>query len=50
LRTYVQDLTWFAYFLVKVDCLVQVIQPPEARTALQQLADKISAMAATPAP
>lgn len=50
LRAYVQDLNWFAYFLAHVDCPVQVLQPPAARAALQQLADKIRAMAATVAP
>lgn len=45
LRAYVQDLNWFGYFLASVDCPVQVLHPPEARAALQQLAAKITAMA-----
>lgn len=50
LRTYVQDLTWFAYFLARLDCPVQVLQPPAAKVALQQLAAKITAMTAAPMP
>lgn len=45
LRAYVQNLDWFAYFLARVDCPVQVLRPPEARVALHQLADKIRTMA-----
>ncbi|MEZ4736790.1 MAG: YafY family protein [Caldilineaceae bacterium] len=48
LRVYVQRLEWFAYFLAQLACPVQVLHPPEARAALQQLADKIAAMAAPP--
>jgi predicted DNA-binding transcriptional regulator YafY len=46
LRAYVQDLNWFGYFLARVDCPVQVIDPPEARAALQKLANRITTMAA----
>lgn len=47
LRAYVQDLNWFGYFLARVDCPVQVLRPAEARAALQQLADKLTAMASS---
>lgn len=50
LRAYVQDLDWFAYFLARLNCPVQVLQPAEAQAALQRLAGKIMAMAVDPAP
>lgn len=40
----VQDLNWFAYFLARLDCPLQVLGPPEAREALQHLVEKIGKM------
>lgn len=48
LRVYVQDFEWFAHFLAQIDCPVQVLHPPAARAALEQLAAKVTAMAASP--
>lgn len=45
LRCHVQDLNWFAYFLTQLDCPAQVISPPEARTAIRQLAAHIAQVA-----
>ncbi|MEZ4713211.1 MAG: YafY family protein [Caldilineaceae bacterium] len=45
LRAHVQSLDWFAYFLAGLDCPLQVLGPPEARAALQQLAGKLHKMA-----
>ena len=44
LRAYVQHLDWFAYFLAGLDCPLQVLDPPEARDAVEQLASKLSRM------
>ena len=45
LRCHVQDLDWFAYFLARLDCPVQVIGPPAAREAMRHLATHIAQMA-----
>lgn len=45
LRAYVQDLNWFVYFLAQIDCPVQILHPPEARLAVQALANQLTLMA-----
>jgi len=44
LRCYMQDLHWFAYFLARLDCPAQIIDPPEAREEVLQLATQIGAV------
>lgn len=41
LRVHVQNLDWLAYFLSQLECPVRVLDPPEARAAIQRLADSI---------
>jgi predicted DNA-binding transcriptional regulator YafY len=42
LHCYVQSLGWFAHFLAGLDCSLTIRHPPELRTALQALVDKIT--------
>ncbi len=42
LRCYVQNLRWFAHYLAGLDCSLAVRHPPELRTTLQALANKIT--------
>ena len=42
LRCYVQNLRWFAHYLAGLDCSLTIRHPPELRTTLQALADKIT--------
>lgn len=42
LRCYVQNLRWFAHYLAGLDCSFTIRHPPELRTTLQALADKIT--------
>jgi predicted DNA-binding transcriptional regulator YafY len=48
LRCYTGGLGWMARFLVGLDCSLKVLNPPELRTELRQLAESIVEMAADP--
>ena len=39
------NLEWISYVLVSLECPFIVLNPPELRDALRQLAEKITAMA-----
>jgi predicted DNA-binding transcriptional regulator YafY len=41
LRCHIQDLNWFAYFLSRLDCPVQILNPPAARDEIRRLAERI---------
>jgi hypothetical protein len=45
LRCYAQDLEWMASILAGLHCQLVVIQPPELRCVLQQLATRITTIA-----
>jgi predicted DNA-binding transcriptional regulator YafY len=50
LRSYANSLEWMARFLVSLNCPLVVLQPPELRTALSDLAHSILKMAEAPTP
>jgi predicted DNA-binding transcriptional regulator YafY len=45
LRCNVQELDWFARFLVGLECDFKVRHPPELRTTLKQLAERLTRLA-----
>jgi predicted DNA-binding transcriptional regulator YafY len=45
MRCYTDSLAWMARFLVRLDCPLRVIQPPELRDELRRLAQSIFHMA-----
>ena len=44
LRSYVQRLEWFVYFLAGLDCPLKVLGPPEAQAAMREFATKLTGM------
>jgi predicted DNA-binding transcriptional regulator YafY len=44
LRCHIQELDWLAYFLSRLDCPAQVIDPPAACAEIQRLAARIAAV------
>jgi predicted DNA-binding transcriptional regulator YafY len=46
LHCYVQQLDWFAHFLIGLDCSFQVRSPAELRTTLQKLVTRITRIVA----